>query len=197
MPRKVVIIIVWIIIVGTIILVIYANSLMRSYVGEVKDKKAPAPQAFPSLFQKGTEEPAVQPDSAGRQPDDPAKFGIVIVKQVDQPTGPDQWDALMQKIFEASGTLKTKEGQAAVRKMQMSPLQYKATLKRLDGEISKIEVAVYRNALDPSLQKRLTALYQMKALGHVLEKNGIVNSSAPALPTYDRKAGAFHGDGPH
>jgi DNA-binding ferritin-like protein (Dps family) len=115
---------------------------------------------------------------------------------MDKPTGPGQWDAFMKKIFEGSGALNTKEGQAAVRKMQMSPTEYKATMKRLDDEIIRIEIAADRNAMDPFLKRRLEVLYQMKALSHVLEKSGVVPPPAAALPTFDQGVSSFSGDGP-
>ena len=185
-----------IIIAGAFVFIIAVNVLMRLYTGGVREEIAPVPRAVQALPREEAEEAAVKPEPTGREPDDPAKLGIVIVSRMDKPTGPDQWDALLKKIFEESGTLKSKEGQAVVRKMQQRPAQYKATMKRLDEEISKAQMAVYRSAMDPLMQRRLEALYQMKALSHVLEKNGIVNPSAPALPTFEQGAGSFHGDGP-
>jgi hypothetical protein len=162
----------------------------------VKKEKASVPRALQALPKEEAEEAVVRQVPSGRQPDDPAKLGIVIVSDVDKPTGPGQWDEFMKKIFEESGALKTKEGEAAVRKMQMTPAQFKATMRRLDEEVSKAEVAAYQNAMeDPFLQRRLEVLYQLKALSHVLEKNGIVNPGAAALPKFDQGASSFHGDG--
>jgi hypothetical protein len=180
-----------------IIFIVAVNVYVRRYTGEVKEGGTSfvLPELL-ALPQEKDQPVAVQPGPAGRAPDDPAKLGIVIVSQMDRPTGPGGWDALMKRIFEESGALKTKEGQAVVRKMQMRPEQYKATIKRLDNEIIKAEMAAYRNTMDPLLKMRLEVLYQMKALSHVLEKNGIVNPQAAALPTFGQGAGSFSGDGP-
>jgi hypothetical protein len=159
--------------------------LLRPYTSEVRKEKAAALRALQMFPREGagrTEVAAVKQAPTGREPDDPARLGIVVLNQMDKPAGAGEWDAFLKKIFEESGALKTKEGEAVIRRMQMRPAHYKAVMKRLDEEISQAEVAAYRNARDPSLQKRLEMLYQMKALSRVLEKNGIVNPRAAVLP---------------
>jgi hypothetical protein len=183
-----------IIIAAIFILIMAVNALLGRYVGSLNEAPRPASQESPDLSPKENEKAASVQEPVGRVPDDPAKLGIVVLGRMDRPTGPDQWAAFMKKIFDQSGALKTREGQAVLRRMQMRPEQYKATLKRLDEEVSKAELAFYRKAMDPSLERRLEVLYQMKALSHVFEKYGIVNAGVAASPAYGQSTAPSSGE---
>jgi hypothetical protein len=157
--------------------------LMRIYVGEIKPAGEAVPQALKAVPREAAT--VAQQPSTGRQPDDPAHFGIVVVSQWDKPTDQKQWDGFIQKLFDNSKMLDTDEGKKAIQAMQMNPAQYQETMTRLDQEINKIELAFNQNSADPLLQKRRQVLYQMK-LSKVLDKNGVVDPSAADLQRFDK-----------
>jgi hypothetical protein len=172
--------------------IIGMNILMRIYVGEVKEAGVAVPKALKAVPKEGA---TVTQELTERQPDDPAKFGIVVVSQRDQPGDQKQWDDSIQNLFDHSGALDTNEGKEAVKAMQMNPTQYQETMQRLDDEIKKIEAASDKDPTDPFLQKRRQVLYQMKAISRVLDKKGVVNPSAADLQKFDN-GGIPGGSGP-
>jgi hypothetical protein len=160
------------------------NILTRIYVGEIKEDVGAVPKVLKAVPQEGA---ADTQELTGRQPDDPAQFGIVVVSQMDQPRDQKQSDDFIQKLFDDSKLLDTDEGKEAVKAMQMNPTQYQETMTRLDGEIQKIEAAAGQNPTDPLLQRRRQVLYHLKAISRVLDKNGVVNPDAADLQRFDYK----------
>jgi hypothetical protein len=163
-------------------IVIGINGYMRFYVGELKTEKAPVPVVLKTVAH---EEPAA-PVVTKRQPDDPAKYGIVVMSKSQQPQSQDQWDTYIQKIFDESKVLDAEDGREALKAMQMNPAQFEATKLRIDEEIKKNDQAISQNATDELLKKRRQVLYEMKALAKVLEAKGVVNADAPDLKQYNQ-----------
>jgi malonyl CoA-acyl carrier protein transacylase len=162
-------------------IVVAINMMTRDYVSSLRDQK-PAPPILHDVAQETT---ATSP-AAERKPDDPSKFGIVVISPVEKPSSQEGWDQLMQKTMEDNHVLKTVEAKEAIQKMQMNPAQYQETMTRLDNEIQKVAEMRTKTPEDPLVQKRLQVLYQMKAMSKELEKNGIVNENAPDLQRFDQ-----------
>jgi hypothetical protein len=167
------------------------NALLRIYVGELKEEQPPVPRALQAV----PKQEADVSQRPSRQPDDPAKFGIVVMDSVETPANQEEWDAFIEKVLDKSGVLDTEEAKAAVDRMKMNPTQFQKTMRRLDEEIAKIEEASKSNSFDPLLKRRREVLYQMKAMSRVLERKGVVDPNAATLTEYDLGVSAVAGSG--
>jgi hypothetical protein len=179
-------------ILAVLVFIFGVNALLRLYVGELKEEKTPVPQALEAVPKQ---EADAQPGLPARQPDDPAKFGIVVVDSVEKPANQEQWDAFVDKVLDKSGAMDTAEAKEAVDKMKMNPTQFQKTMQRLDGEIAKIEEASRNDSTDPLLKRRREVLYQMKSMSRVLERKGVVIPDAASLPEFDQGVSTVVGSG--
>lgn len=103
-------------------------------------------------------------------PEDPAKYGIVSVKESDLPTRAYQWDSYMKDILEESRILETPEGKTAMDKAKTTPEEFQNTMQRVDQQIVKFETQRKINPGDPEAEEQLKTLYKIKALGKVLQE---------------------------
>jgi hypothetical protein len=180
------------VIAGILAFFMVLNIIIYFYAGKTEEGSSPVPRALQAVPKQ---EADAGPKMPVREPDDPAKFGIVLVDHVEKPVNQEQWDVFVEKVLDKSGVLDTEQAKEAVDKMKMNPDQFQKTMKRLDEEIAKIEQAARSDSTDPLLKRRLNILYQMKSISRVLERKGVVQSDAPSLPEYDQGVGTAAGSG--
>jgi len=154
-----------------IILAVLAGFIvMRFWGGKTpsQDKSADHP---PTGVQTQTETANV-PIASKRElvPEDPAKYGMVVIAPGAEPKNQEEWDQFMQKAIVEQKILETPEAQKMLAETKIPEEQYHQTITKVDAEIVKFEKMAGEHPFDSETKKRLQVLYQLKSLSRLLEK---------------------------
>ena len=103
-------------------------------------------------------------------PEDPAKYGMVVIAPGAEPKNQEEWDRFMQKAIVEQKILETPEAQKMLAETKMPQEQYRQTMDKVDADIAKFEKMAGESPFDPDTKKRLQVLYQLRSLSKLLEK---------------------------
>ncbi len=154
-----------------IILAVLAGFMVMSFWGgKTPSQGEPADHAMTGKqFQTETAHVPVVPKRK-LVPEDPAKYGMVVIAPNAEPKNQEEWDQFMQKTIVGQKILETPEAQKMLAETKMPEEQYHQTIAKVDGDIAKFEKMATDSPSDPETKKRLQVLYQLKSLSKLLEK---------------------------
>ncbi len=98
-----------------------------------------------------------------------AKMGIFIQSKENIPRTPLQWDHYMKKVLIDSKVLEQPSAKEAMTKMAKTPEKYTKRMEEVNARIKSFEEKLAADPLNEDVEKRLQALYMLKALGEVLK----------------------------
>lgn len=108
-------------------------------------------------------------------PEDPAKYGMVVVPSgLQAPKTVEDWEKVIRQGVEKNSTLDTPEAKDNLDHVKLTRQEYQEKQAKLDVSISKVQKALNDDPLNEDIKKRLERLYQIKAIGNILESKVVV-----------------------
>ena len=167
------------------VIVIFASVQMNSVVRkqlELSEKDSLAHIKVQAYKKDPAKETAPVPQEKSRRikPEDPAKYGMVVLSTHDSPATLNQWEAKLSALFEENRVLESKEAREALAQIKVDAREHAKQMQQLDKAIQDNEQKFKDNPLDTKTEEQLQNLYRVKAVGKILSGRVTMTSAPPA-----------------
>ena len=156
----------WIVLAVLVLLVV-----LRLWSG-----RSVAPPAAPSGIVGGEQQAQTNTESAPvveakrvLVPDDPAKYGMVVVPPDQHPQTAQDWEKIMRTGIEKNHVLDTPEAKRSLEQAKVSPEEFEKNMEHLDAGIARYEARLQEDPFDDELKQHLKVLYQVKAAANIMK----------------------------
>ena len=162
----------------TIVLIIVLGLLTARLWSLRFTSKDMASSSAPVKATQAQTEDKSAPDAApaGRElvPDDPAKYGMVVVPESTEPQSAEEWEKYIRSGIEQNKVLDTPQAKSNLAQAAIKREDFEKHMAKVDADIDKIEKELQEKPFDMELKRRLKTLYQLKAVDKVIEEKVIV-----------------------
>ena len=101
-------------------------------------------------------------------PDDPAKYGMVVVPADQHPQTAQDWEKIIRAGIAQNKVLDTPEARGTLEQVKTKPEEFEKNSKQLDTDIAKYEKELQEHPFDDTVKGHLDTLYKLRAVANIL-----------------------------